>query len=91
MTTLINARAAMLARLLALRAANALLLRTYFSPDEFWQAPEIAHGVVFGVGAKTWEWAAETHLRSYVHPALLCGPLWLLQLLVSSRCLSTLP
>ncbi|RRT83999.1 hypothetical protein B296_00004150, partial [Ensete ventricosum] len=33
---------------LAFRAANALLIQTYFNPDEHWQSLEVAHRVVFG-------------------------------------------
>ena len=32
------------------RALDALSLRTYFNPDEYWQGPEVAHKLVFGVG-----------------------------------------
>lgn len=30
--------------------------QTYFQPDEFWQALEPAHRLVFGTGYLTWEW-----------------------------------
>jgi phosphatidylinositol glycan class B len=33
---------------LAFRIANSLLIRTYFNPDEHWQALEVAHRIVFG-------------------------------------------
>jgi hypothetical protein len=33
-----------------LRALDALSLGTYFNPDEYWQGPEVAHTLVFGVG-----------------------------------------
>ena len=33
---------------LAFRFANALLLQTYFNPDEHWQALEVAHDITFG-------------------------------------------
>jgi hypothetical protein len=32
------------------RLCNALLVATYFSPDEFWQGPEVAHWIAFGTG-----------------------------------------
>ena len=32
----------------AMRMANALLVQTYFNPDEHWQALEVAHCVTFG-------------------------------------------
>jgi phosphatidylinositol glycan class B len=47
------------------RLANASLVWTQFDPDEFWQAHEVAHKLVFGYGHLTWEW---THaIRSHVH------------------------
>jgi GPI mannosyltransferase 3 len=36
--------------LFAFRMCNALVTHTYFNPDEYWQGPEIAHGMVFGHG-----------------------------------------
>ena len=30
------------------RVANALAIRTAFSPDEYWQSLEVAHRLVFG-------------------------------------------
>lgn len=33
---------------LAFRVANALLVQTYFNPDEHWQALEVAHRIAFG-------------------------------------------
>jgi phosphatidylinositol glycan class B len=35
---------------LLFRLANAVLTRTYAAPDEHWQAPEVAHRLVFGSG-----------------------------------------
>lgn len=32
------------------RILNALIVRTYFNPDEYWQGPEVAHVLVFGTG-----------------------------------------
>ena len=57
------ARAALL-----LRVAVALLTRTFFQPDEYFQSLEPAHQFVFGYGALTWEWF--TSIRSIVYPAL---------------------
>lgn len=34
--------------LLLFRTANALLIRTSFNPDEYWQSIEVAHRLVFG-------------------------------------------
>ncbi|CAO3588463.1 unnamed protein product [Absidia cylindrospora] len=45
---------------------NAYLTRTYDNPDEYWQAPEVAHRLVFGYGYLTWEWTH--HIRSFFHP-----------------------
>ena len=36
-----------------------------FDPDEWWQAPEVAHRLVYGYGELTWEW--EHGLRGYTH------------------------
>lgn len=33
---------------LVFRFVNALLVQTYFNPDEHWQSLEVAHSVVFG-------------------------------------------
>lgn len=33
---------------LVVRLIHALLLRTSFAPDEYWQGPEVAHRMVFG-------------------------------------------
>ena len=66
---------------LAFRAANALLVRTAFVPDEYWQSLEVAHDLVFGYGHRTWEWAPETALRSFAHPVLFAAPYAALRLL----------
>lgn len=57
------ARAALL-----IRVAVALLTRTFFQPDEYYQSLEPAHHIVFGYGALTWEWF--TSIRSVLYPAL---------------------
>lgn len=41
---------------LAVRSTTLLLPQTYFQPDEFYQALEPAHWLVFGFGYLTWEW-----------------------------------
>eukprot|EP00892_Ulva_mutabilis_P007769 jgi/Ulvmu1/5364/UM022_0158.1 len=61
------------------RFCLSILIRTSFDPDEYWQAPEVAHRLVFGYGHLTWEWAAG--LRSYAHPLLFTPGLLVLQLL----------
>ncbi|KAJ4912058.1 Alg9-like mannosyltransferase family [Raphanus sativus] len=53
---------------LAFRVVNALLIQTYFNPDEHWQSLEVAHRTVFGYGYMTWEW--KRGIRSYLHPML---------------------
>ncbi|GMN24684.1 hypothetical protein TIFTF001_049164 [Ficus carica] len=53
---------------LAFRLTNALLVQTYFNPDEHWQALEVAHRIAFGYGHLTWEW--KKGIRSYLHPLL---------------------
>lgn len=42
--------AKLLASLVAFRVLNALVVRTSFTPDEFWQGPEPAHLLAFGTG-----------------------------------------
>lgn len=41
---------------LLFRLLNALLTRTFFQPDEFYQSLEPAHSFIFSYGYKTWEW-----------------------------------
>jgi phosphatidylinositol glycan class B len=53
---------------LAFRMLNSLLVQTYFTPDEHWQALEVAHRITFGYGHLTWEW--EKGIRSYLHPMM---------------------
>ncbi|XP_059637560.1 mannosyltransferase APTG1 isoform X2 [Cornus florida] len=53
---------------LGFRLVNALLVQTYFNPDEHWQALEVAHRITFGYGHLTWEW--KRGIRSYLHPML---------------------
>ena len=58
---------------LTFRVANALVVDTYFNPDEFWQGPEIAHNIVFGYGHLSWEWKLNAKLRGATHPLVLFG------------------
>jgi phosphatidylinositol glycan class B len=37
----------------AFRLLNALLLQTFFNPDEYWQSAEVAHRIVFGYANST--------------------------------------
>ncbi|KAF2100534.1 hypothetical protein NA57DRAFT_36717 [Rhizodiscina lignyota] len=60
--------------LLAFRIANALAVRTFFQPDEYFQSLEPAWQLAFGreSGAWiTWEWKSE--LRSSLHPLLFAA------------------
>jgi len=63
---------------LCVRVCNTVLLQTFFSPDEYWQALEPAHVAVFGYGALTWEWTAM--IRSFIHPLIYAIPYQLLRL-----------
>ena len=51
---------------LSFRLSNAVLCKTSFDPDEYWQVLEVAHRRAFGYGYLTWEW--HTQLRSYLFP-----------------------
>ncbi|KAL3535287.1 hypothetical protein ACH5RR_003748 [Cinchona calisaya] len=53
---------------LVVRIVNALLVQTYFNPDEHWQALEVAHKITFRYGHLTWEW--KRGIRSYLHPSI---------------------
>ncbi|KAH6624475.1 glycosyltransferase family 22 protein [Chaetomium sp. MPI-SDFR-AT-0129] len=60
-----------LSLLLFFRFLNALCVRTFFQPDEYFQALEPAWSIAFGEqsGAwMTWEW--QHQLRSSLHPAI---------------------
>lgn len=52
--------------ILSIRLINAVSVRTFFQPDEYFQALEPAWRMVFGEGWLTWEWREE--LRSIAHP-----------------------
>ncbi|KAK0670602.1 family 22 putative glycosyltransferase [Cercophora samala] len=57
--------------LLAFRFINSLFVKTFFQPDEYFQALEPAWRMAFGGGSgawMTWEW--EYQLRSSLHPAI---------------------
>ncbi|KAK3818018.1 MAG: Alg9-like mannosyltransferase family-domain-containing protein [Linnemannia elongata] len=57
--------------LVLFRLINATLVKTYFSPDEYWQALEVGHNITFGYGFLTWEWLVG--LRSVLHPAVFAA------------------
>ena len=57
--------------LIAFRICNALIIRTFFQPDEYFQSLEPAWQLAFGNDSGawiTWEW--KEHLRSSIHPFL---------------------
>ena len=60
--------------LIASRLLNALIIQTFFQPDEYFQSLEPAWALAFGRDSGawiTWEW--REHLRSALHPALFAG------------------
>mmetsp|Transcript_21034 Transcript_21034/g.27199 ORF Transcript_21034/g.27199 Transcript_21034/m.27199 type:complete len:543 (-) Transcript_21034:234-1862(-) len=59
--------------LLFFRIINALVVKTYFTPDEFWQSLEVAYQVIFGKGELTWEWKEKAQIRGYSHPLLFAA------------------
>mmetsp|Transcript_76399 Transcript_76399/g.212227 ORF Transcript_76399/g.212227 Transcript_76399/m.212227 type:complete len:493 (-) Transcript_76399:171-1649(-) len=59
--------------ILAFRLLQSLLVRTFFDPDEFWQAHEVAHQMAYGCGHLTWEWSRSVRLRCPLHPAIFAA------------------
>jgi len=55
----------------------AVLSYSWHNADETWQSVEVAHGLVFARGHRTWEWTIDAPIRSSLHP-LLFAPLFLL-------------
>jgi len=55
------------------RSLNAVAVRTYFNPDEYWQSLEVAHRMAFGRGHLTWEWEAHAQLRGYAYPLVFAA------------------
>ncbi|KAI4157907.1 MAG: hypothetical protein LQ342_007912 [Letrouitia transgressa] len=73
--------------LVAFRILNALSIKTFFQPDEFFQSLEPAWQIAFGDHSGVWitwlqEW--ENQLRSAIHPTIFALVYWL------SSCLSNL-
>ncbi|KAF8273654.1 glycosyltransferase family 22 protein [Lactarius quietus] len=66
---------------LAVRVSIALITRTFFQPDEYFQALEPAHFIVFGYGDLTWEWTSRPPIRSIIYPALNIPIYWILKIL----------
>lgn len=69
--------------LFLVRLFDALTIKTFFQPDEYFQALEPAHNLVFGYGYITWEW--EEQLRSALHPLLYAGGYWLVRAAVPTE------
>lgn len=66
--------AAVATGLIILRVANALSIKTFFQPDEYFQSLEPAWQSAFGEESGawiTWEW--REHLRSSLHPLLFAS------------------
>lgn len=76
-TTVGNSRRDLLlfTALFLFRIVNALTIRTYFQPDEYWQSLEVANVLVYDYGYLTWEW--RYGLRSILHPLLFAGVFYL--------------
>ncbi|KAL4795139.1 Alg9-like mannosyltransferase family-domain-containing protein [Aspergillus venezuelensis] len=69
-----DASAKILLFLIAFRLLNALTVRTFFQPDEFFQSLEPAWKIAFGEDQGpwiTWEW--EHQLRSSLHPLIFAA------------------
>ncbi|KAF8920996.1 glycosyltransferase family 22 protein [Mucidula mucida] len=64
---------------LAVRVLIAVFTRTFFQPDEYFQALEPAHHLVFGYGSLTWEWLNPLPIRSIIYPALNIPIYWMLK------------
>lgn len=67
--------------LVCFRLVDALLVRTYFNPDEYWQSLEVAHHMAFGHGHLTWEWQPGARIRGFAHPLVFAALYRLLALL----------
>ncbi|TFK30098.1 hypothetical protein FA15DRAFT_197688 [Coprinopsis marcescibilis] len=70
---------------LGVRVALAVLTRTYFQPDEYFQALEPAHYAVFGYGHLTWEWLTPRPIRSIIYPAVYIPLYWFLKVTALDR------
>ena len=66
---------------LVVRILQALFTSTFFQPDEFFQALEPAHRLVFGYGHLTWEWRYIRPIRSIIYPAIFVPAYWLVKVL----------
>lgn len=62
-----------------LRLVIALFTRGFFQPDEYFQALEPAHKIVFGYGHLTWEWLSPQPVRGVLYPAINIPAYWVLK------------
>ena len=65
---------------IVIRVTISLATRTFFQPDEYFQALEPAHYLVFGYGDLTWEWTSNPPIRTILYPALNIPIYWLLKI-----------
>ncbi|CAB53078.1 pig-B [Schizosaccharomyces pombe] len=65
--------------ILVFRWWNALWVKTFFQPDEFYQSLEVAHHFIFRYGFLTWEWTSA--IRSALHPLIFAALYRVLQVL----------
>ena len=60
--------------LVCIRIFNALTIRTFFQPDEYYQSLEPAWKLVYGYGETTWEW--KEAIRGFLYPSLFASVWW---------------
>lgn len=60
---------------------SVFLIRSLFSPDEFWQSTEVAYNMVYGIDYRTWEWRPGVRIRGYTHPLMFAALFKALQVL----------
>lgn len=58
-----------LCSLMIFRVISAIIVHTWYVPDEYWQSLEVAHKIVFGYGHLTWEW--REGLRGTLYPGVI--------------------
>jgi GPI mannosyltransferase 3 len=69
----------LLLSLIALRIVNALTIRTFFQPDEYYQSLEPAWRFVYGYGELTWEW--REGIRGFLYPSVFASVWWIADVL----------
>lgn len=68
--------------LIAFRIAQAIFLtKNLIHPDEYWQAVEVAYGMVYGGVVLPWEWFPDYRLRNTLYPSYLYCFLWTIKTL----------